>query len=218
MSDFITKEIIAIRRSEKSVFKFRASEHVDKLNGIRERFGLKGYTDEEVLDYVLENPLYFIFGKDVKKQGHEENLALEHLHAILPNAVKLAKHGKNALSLFGGDIVPYNKHSKNTAKTIDFLDRYNGKDLIFTHKHTTGVGGGQDLQLTDVKLFLEEAAKGARKKDKAYIALLDGDYYTTPDKTGNDKFQTLRTMYPHKNIIIETTEDFVNKFSKYTCI
>lgn len=109
---------------------------------------------------------------------------------FLDSAVELPNHGKGALYVENGHIVPEAGRSPESCeKSIDLQMVYTfaGKELKIyaTHKYTAQEGGSQDNQYSDVITTLDGAC-GSTDPDTVIAAILDGPYYQRPSRSARD--------------------------------
>lgn len=144
---------------------------------------------EFVKQKIIDDNIFALqFIKDPIKQGVHQTLCADFIKnfPLIDNFEVLPANGKNAVYVLNG--MPVLKQDLKTTKhgkSIDFkwTFSYGGKELAFygTHKHTRGLGGGQDNQYHDLLDFLDRAAD-CSCKNTYYFAIADGDYYLTSSK------------------------------------
>ena len=170
-----------------------------KIKNQIERYGLK-MSVKEVLNHIVDDDYFAsMYAKDASKQNMSEKLQKKYLGNKNITIKKLNAAGRGAIRLMDGELITGNDRGGKATKSMDF-EGENG-EYIFA-KVTSGQGGGQDNQYRDVREFLKEAKEYDRKHgDKKFVALVDGDYYTT------EKLNTLN-VFQTRNIRITNCDEF----------
>ena len=170
-----------------------------KIKNQIERYELK-MSVKKVLNHIVDDDYFAsMYAKDASKQNMSEKLQKKYLGNKNITIKKLNAAGRGAIRLMDGELITGNDRGGKATKSMDF-EGENG-EYIFA-KVTSGQGGGQDNQYRDVREFLKEAKEYDRKHgDKKFVALVDGDYYTT------EKLNTLN-VFQTRNIRITNCDEF----------
>jgi len=169
-----------------------------KIKNQIERYGLKMLVEGVLTNIVNDDYFASMYAKDASKQNASERLQKEFLSRKNIHIKKLSASGNDANRLMNGELIKGDDRDGRATKSIDF-EHQGG--YIFA-KVTSGQGGGQDNQYRDIREFLKEANKYDRKYgNRKFIALVDGDYYTT------EKLNTLKG-FETQNIKITNCDEF----------
>jgi len=150
----------------------------------------RGIIDFENLYREIKECKYFkmVFAKDPSKQNIYEKAALNFLRSItiLDKVEKLPPNGEQAQyvinsELSSGEPSKSSRKKRGKSKSIDFKfiilpigNRTKKITCYAMHKYTEQMGGAQDNQFQDLRLFLENSPID---REECFIAFADGEYY-----------------------------------------
>lgn len=147
-----------------------------------------GYDIEKVIKKYETDPKFRIFFmKDPNKQSFHEKLQLDLIRGwvdkdFITDFYKVPNN--EPLYVVDGEL----KDEKiDDSKNIDLLFSLGSCKFVSSLKHTNEKGGAQDNQYSDIKNFL----RNCNKKDNGntyFLAIVDGDYYTSKIGLLNEKF------------------------------
>lgn len=178
------------------------------IRRIQEAAQQRGLTLEQMLDRLKRDPVYAQeFAVLASRQGLPEKLVADVLAMAFgdavtqlpqknnPHAVYMVQRDDQSVFIYKKDL---REGEATVGKALDFLLVWGDTVWFMAHKHTTGTGGGQDNQWSEISRQSRTlTADASHELDQAvlpdecdgrragYIGLVDGDYYThCADATG----------------------------------
>lgn len=193
------KRIDFIRENDRQIIKdVENREH--KLCAKIRSYMAEKMTDDDTTDFTFEKILAEIrtnamvrsfFRKDPVRQSIHEKSQVEWLRIkLLPDVVKL----NGAVGgLYFNDYRLTNVHPRpiSASKTLDIYSAETNTYGVL--KFSTTVGGAQDNQFTDVKIFIQQMIgyiDSSSHSSERFMFFLDGPYYT------ESKLENIRMMIP----------------------
>ena len=146
-----------------------------------------GYGERKVTTKIKEDEMFAAtFAKTPGRTGMHERVAREWLIKNLKVDIKkLPSSRENALYVNSKGVI-VNKTPKekeeDPSKSLDFGWEWGNYKIYAMHKHTQGVGGGQDNAFIEMQDILSKFKK-ANDKGVIFIVIVDGDYYTDAKMT-----------------------------------
>lgn len=175
-----------------------------KIKNYLERFPFLDLTYEDVVNEIMSNDLVAsFFAKDPNKQ----NITEKTIANIIKNLNFVSNfqnyNSKTEIFVVNGEIV--NKRALGV-KSVDYSFVSKNITYYVTQKYTKGKGGSQDNQFHDVVSFLQNC-KNNKLTDTAFLAIVDGDYYT------EEKIKTLQELTTFNSFVLSISqlEDFLSR-------
>ncbi len=175
-----------------------------KIKNYLERFPFLDLTYEDVVNEIMSNDLVAsFFAKDPNKQ----NITEKTIANIIKNLNFVSNfqnyNSKTEIFVVNGEIV--NKRALGV-KSMDYSFVSKNITYYVTQKYTKGKGGSQDNQFHDVVSFLQNC-KNNKLTDTAFLAIVDGDYYT------EEKIKTLQELTTFNSFVLSISqlEDFLSR-------
>lgn len=163
------------------------------------------FTFERILDDIMTNTMVrSIFRKDPVRQSIHEKSQIEWIRKkLLPDVVKL-NGARGGLYFSNHQLSIVHPRPIGASKTLDIYSAETNTYGVL--KFSTAVGGAQDNQFTDVKIFIHQIIgymNSSSYSSERFMFFLDGPYYT------EKKMNSLRMMIPNdksEQIIITSVE------------
>lgn len=175
-----------------------------KIKNYLERFSFLNLTYEDVVNEIISNDLVAsFFAKDPNKQ----NITEKTIANIIKNLNFVSNfqnyNSKTEIFVVNGEMT--NKRALGV-KSVDYSFVSKNITYYVTQKYTKGKGGSQDNQFHDVVSFLQNC-KNNKLTDTAFLAIVDGDYYT------EEKIKTLQELTTFNSFVLSISqlEDFLSR-------
>lgn len=175
-----------------------------KIKNYLERFSFLDLTYEDVVNEIMSNDLVAsFFAKDPNKQ----NITEKTIANIIKNLNFISNfqnyNSKTEIFVVNGEMT--NKRALGV-KSVDYSFVSKNITYYVTQKYTKGKGGSQDNQFHDVVSFLQNC-KNNKLTDTAFLAIVDGDYYT------EEKIKTLQELTTFNSFVLSISqlEDFLSR-------
>ncbi len=217
------KEFVAqLQRNDKEVIDLLERDDPGMLKKINTFSTRHNFSVEIVVKKIKNDSLFrTFFVKDPAKQKIHENIAARYIQEI-QGLSEFRQLGHAELVLVRGAVTPFREVRKrggtNTAKTIDFLWKFCGKEFYASHKYTRGrSGGSQGGAYKDLQEFISEANQ-CTNRNQFFVAIADGSFYRGRDaSSGSVRIEHLNNLANRINVFamtIEKLEGWLNSLCK----
>lgn len=217
------KEFIAqLQRNDKEVIDLLERNDPGMLKKIATFSTRHNFSLEEMVQKIKEDHLFrAFFAKDPAKQKIHENIAARFIQEI-QGLSGFRQLGHAELALVRGAVTPFkevrDRGGTNTAKTVDFLWKFCGREFYASHKYTRGrSGGSQGGAYKDLQEFISEANQ-CTNRNQFFVAIPDGDFYRGRDaSSGSDRIEHLNNLANRLNVFampIEKLEEWLNSLCR----